>query len=73
LHDFTDTAATPTYKHSLLAVVLWSVLGNYSSETVSMGTSAPKLDYIAISHGGSNIIYQDAYVSNLSIRIKLVS
>lgn len=69
LHDFTDTAATPTYKHSLLAVVLWSVLGNYSSGTVSMGASAPKLDYIAISHGGSKVIYQDAYVSNLSIRI----
>lgn len=70
LHDFTDTAATPTYKHSLLAVVLWSILGNYSSGTVSLNTSsAPKLDYVKITHGGSDVIYQDVYVTNLSIRV----
>jgi hypothetical protein len=70
LHDFTDTNATPSYKHSMLAVALWSVLGSYGSGTVSLNTSsAPKFDYIRVTHGNSDIIYQDVYVSNLSIRV----
>jgi hypothetical protein len=69
LHDFTDTGATPAYKHSMLAVVLWGILGNYASGTVSLGSSAPKFDYIMVTHGNNNVIYQDVYVTNLSIRI----
>jgi hypothetical protein len=75
LHDLTGQTGSPpttTYKHMLLAVALWGVLGSYNSTTqsVSLNTStAPKFDYIKVTHGNSSVIYQDVYVTNLSIRV----
>ncbi len=75
LHDFTGsyTVGTNTieYKHSLLAVALWGIFGNYDSTagSVSMGASAPKFDYIKITHGDKDLIYENVYVTNLSLRL----
>lgn len=70
LFDITDSATTPTFKHHLLGFVFYSILGSISSETVSLGTSAPKWNYLVIEHGtsSSKLQWKDLYVTGVNVR-----
>jgi hypothetical protein len=73
LFDATDAAdpTLDTYRHSLLAFLFWSILGNYDSATskVSLNTTnAPKIEAIEVIHDSSTVVYTDVYLSGFSVR-----
>ena len=68
LFDVTENVTTPTYAHELLGILYWTIAGKYSSKSVSWNTTAPKIDFIEISHDGKSIYYKDCYVTGFSWR-----
>lgn len=72
LFDATDADATlDAYRHSLLAFLFWSILGNYDAATsiVSLNTTnAPKIEAIEVIHDSSTVVYTDVYLSGFSVR-----
>jgi hypothetical protein len=70
LFDVTD-AVSDAFRHELLAVLFWTILGNYDSASnlISLGTSAPKIDYIKIEHDNAVVYYDTALLSGFSLRM----
>lgn len=70
LFDVTASGATPTFKHHLLGALMYLILGNFSSGTVSLGSVVPKIDYLVVNHGGATgrLQWKDLYVTGLNLR-----
>lgn len=70
LEIFDLTTNSPAAKHALLGALMYLVLGGYSSGTVSLSSTVPKLKYLEIQHGSSAsaLKWSDLFVTGLSLR-----
>ena len=72
LFDLTNSGTTPRTVHGLLGLMFYAALGNYASNKVSLGTTAPRLAFVVIDHGDTSngiIYYKNAYLSGFSCRL----
>lgn len=71
LFDVTDGTGLDAFRHELLAILFWTILGNYDNagNSISLGSTAPKIDYIKIEHDNAVVVYDTALLSGFSLRM----